>query len=81
MHLTKFIEFFRVESVMTEHYTWILKYNLAGQRIPECIVECDKNSSMKQSNFIANSWTNLTEGECVKEKMLNAVTFEMMDSA
>lgn len=42
MHLTKFIEFFRVESVMTEHYTWILKYNLAGQRIPECIVECDK---------------------------------------
>lgn len=56
MHLAKFIEFFRIESVMTEHYTWILKHNLAGQRIPECIVECDKkNSSMKQSNFIPNS--------------------------
>lgn len=42
MHLTKFIEFFRIENVMTEHYTWILKHNLAGQRVPECIVECDK---------------------------------------
>lgn len=35
---------------MTEHYAWILKHNLAGQRIPEWIVECDKTVQ----------WNNLT---------------------